>query len=86
MILYYMSQEHVTRYVHAITLNDNVKQKKQNVFKVYLLCLTVIFFRFITSKNIANGVSIYHKEPRFHLELDSALKAKEDIPSQMQTI
>jgi hypothetical protein len=43
-------------------------------------------FQVITSKNIAKAVPIYHKEPRFHLELDSALQTKEDIPKEMQTI
>ena len=41
-------------------------------------------FQVITSKNIAKAVPIYHKEPRFHLELDSALQTKEDIPNEMQ--
>ena len=43
-------------------------------------------FQVITSKNIAKAVSSYQEKPRFHLELDSALQTKEDIPNEMQTI
>ena len=51
----------------------------------YVFYALQYIFRFIASKNIAKDISIYHREPRIHLELDLALQTKEDISNQLQT-
>ena len=67
-------------------MEQKILSEESNAFKIYLLCTTVIHFRSVTKKDIAEVVSICQEESYFDMELDSMVSAKEDNTEEKKSI